>query len=466
MAKEQGVAPPTKSTFRRHTTASSLSIWGALKEAMVPVLVYQAAATFSYIAWCASILITDSFNAENLLILGGLGVVTAAGVITGQVLAFMRVRSWILMLFGTFCWVMFFVFLASTAAGTGGFGVLIALAFFVFPVALTGGLWSLETHRALWSTWLPFLFSTAAVLIWSQARGSDAEWFAGNKWAIWDIASTGVLGVTIVLVLIYLITRETHRLALWRRGPTAPLAASVKEVGATRPRLTILSSALLVFIGVMLTIATAVVSPYLWRSGPGDGNGDGGEPIEQPQEPKEQPEPEPAEDSELLKRIGEAMKEMAEKAVEAGKQSGGAVCISLTTLLLAILGLMIGYRPVKRLLVVRHLKEPFWAVSPTRRIDQGWRLVEIALGDAGVHPHPGEDAAGLARRAGPVLAQLSPVEVHGLEDAAEVADRVRFGLGVGADDLDVMQRFSAWAIDTVWERLSDAEQVRCMYRDI
>jgi hypothetical protein len=157
---------------------------------------------------------------------------------------------------------------------------------------------------------------------------------------------------------------------------------------------------------------------------------------------------------------------MGEKAVEAGKQAGGAVCISLTTILLAILGLLIGYRPIKRLLVVRHLKEPFWAVSPTRRVDQGWRLVEIALGDAGVHPRPGEDAAGLARRAAPVLATLSPVEVHGLEDAAEVADRVRFGLGVGADDLDVMQRFSAWAIDTVWERLSDGEQIRCMYRDI
>ena len=76
------------------------------------------------------------------------------------------------------------------------------------------------------------------------------------------------------------------------------------------------------------------------------------------------------------------------------------------------------------------------------------------------------DAAGLARRAAPVLAKLSPVEVHGLEDAAEIADRVRFGLGVGDKDVEVMQRFAAWAIDTVWERLGDGEQVRCMYREL
>jgi hypothetical protein len=121
---------------------------------------------------------------------------------------------------------------------------------------------------------------------------------------------------------------------------------------------------------------------------------------------------------------------------------------------------------VKRLILLRHLRHPLWEVTATTRIENGWRLVEIALGDAGMFPIPGEDASGLARRAAPTLQKLSPVEVHGLPEAAEAMDRVRFGLGITPHDLEVMQRFSAWAIDTVWERLSDKEQLRCMYRGL
>jgi hypothetical protein len=134
--------------------------------------------------------------------------------------------------------------------------------------------------------------------------------------------------------------------------------------------------------------------------------------------------------------------------------------------LLAVLGALVFGPPLRRLVVVRHLREPFWRVTPTARIEQGWRLVEIALGDAGLIVRSGEDAVGLARRARPILERLSPVEVHGLEEAADVADRVRFGLGVGSRDVEVMERFSGWAYDTVWERLGDREQLRCMYRTL
>ncbi|HNH50083.1 MAG TPA: hypothetical protein PKY30_23800, partial [Myxococcota bacterium] len=98
------------------------------------------------------------------------------------------------------------------------------------------------------------------------------------------------------------------------------------------------------------------------------------------------------------------------------------------------------------------------------RVEQGWRMVEIALGDVGVEPLPGEDASGLARRALPVLQQYSAVEVHGMAEAAAAADRVRFGLGVTPADVDTMERFSAWTLDTIWERLSEREQLKAMYR--
>ena len=458
---EPAFGAPGKSTFRRHTTASSLSVWQALKEAAVPVLVYDAAVIFSFLAFCGAVLVSDGIDAGGIVILIVLGLTTAAGVLAGQVLAFLRIRTWILILFGAFCW-MLSLAVGLAMGALGEFAAIIALSIWLFPIALTGGLWSLETHRALWSTWLPLLYSTAAVIIWSENMGNADRWFAGQKWALWDIVTIVILAVTIVLTLFYLLARETHRLALWRRGPTAPLAPTLQEKGAARPRLTILSTVLLLGMAVVLTIATAVLSPYFWRTGdPGDHEADnGGETQEQTEPP-----PEPGE-NEFLKKLGEALEKMAQQAVEAGEKAGGTVCTALSLLILAALGLIVGDRPLKRLFLVRHLRDPFWSVPATGRIENGWRLVEIAMADAGVYPRPGEDAAGLARRAAPVLAKLSPVEVHGLEDAAEIADRVRFGLGVGDKDVEVMQRFAAWAIDTVWERLGDGEQVRCMYREL
>jgi hypothetical protein len=435
-------------------------VWQAIKEAAVPLVVYLVSVTFAFCAFAAAALLSSGVDPEGLLVLAGFGFVTATGVLLGQLLAFLRVRTWIVVAFGVLCWIASFAAIAAGVGGLGAVGAVIGVGLWLLPIALTGGLWSLETHRALWSTWLPLLFSTAAVIIWTESRGNIGAWFEGEKWAIWDVVSGGVLGVTVLLLLVYLATRETHRLALWRRGPTAPLAPSLQEKGAARPRLTILSLLLVVGMGVMLTVFTAVVSPYLWRTGDeGDREGQG------QQQPEEAP-PDPPEESELLKRIAEAIQELAEKGGEAAKQAAGGVCAALTLLFLALLGALIGWRPLKRLFLLRHLREPFWPVPATTRIEQGWRLVEIALGDVGVFPLPGEDAAGLARRAAPVLAKLSPVEVHGLEDAAEVADRVRFGLGVGPEDVAVMERFSAWAIDTVWERLGDREQIRSLYRDL
>ncbi len=450
-----------KATRTTTATASSLTVWQAAKEAAVPVGAYWLCALFAYAAFTAAVLLSNGIDGGGIVLLVGLAATTFMGIALGQLLAFVRVRTWIVLAFGMLCWGASFAVAALGLAGLGDVAAVVAVALWLLPIALTGGLWSLETHRALWSIWLPLLYTTAAILTWSEARGTVANWFEGNKWAIWDIVTIAVLGCAVLLILVYLVARETHRLALWRRGPRAPLAPSVVEKGAARPRLTILSVVLLLGMATALTLATALLSPYLWRTGEPEEEG-----TVQPAEPNEDPASEPTPPNPWLERLAKAIQPLAEQAVEAGGKAGAAVCTVLTLALLALLGALLAWRPLKRLVWIRHLKDPFWEVPSTKRIEQGWRLVEIALGDAGVFPRAGEDAAGLARRALPVLQTLSPVEVHGLEDAAEVADRVRFGLGVGAGDLEVMARFSSWAIDTVWERLGDREQVRCMYRGL
>jgi len=57
-------------------------------------------------------------------------------------------------------------------------------------------------------------------------------------------------------------------------------------------------------------------------------------------------------------------------------------------------------------------------------------------------------------------------EIKGLHDAALIRDRVAYGLGVGPDDVALMDRVSRWAFDTVWERLGDRGQLKALYRGL
>ena len=437
---------------------SSLTLWGQAKEAAVPIVTYWIWITWAFLTFCAAIA-GNGMNMKDMGYLAGFGIATFLGVALGQTLAFMRVRTWPLIVISAVMWFIFFVFLAGGGSALMANDVIAMIAVSVLligPIAMTGGLWSLETNRALWSTWLPMVFTVGAVATWVEEHGKLSTWEGGEKWAIWDGVALFMFVPSVCLFLLFLVTRETHRLAMWKRGPTAPLRPTVEERGVSRPRLTILGVLALGALALAVAGASAVVAPYLWRTGPPDDNG-----PEETTQGTGDPQPNPD-----MPDMPEGMQQVLEKAAEAAKEAAGTICSVLSIAMMALLGALLAYRPIKRLLVVRHLKDPFWDESPTTRIDQSWRLVEIALGDAGVLPIPGEDAAGLARRAGPVLKQISPVQVHGLDEVAEVADRVRFGLGVGPEDVAVMERFSRWVLDTVWERLDDKQQMAAMYRGI
>jgi hypothetical protein len=446
---------------------SSLTLWGQLKEAAVPVLTYWAWVLFAYASFCVAIVAGEGLKDAYILVIFGLGVV--ASVAVGQVAAFLRVRTWIMLSLGAASWTFFFVFLASGGAALMDNAVVAAVMtsiFFLGPVAWTGGLWSLETNRALWSAWLPLVFTVAAVIAWAEDHGALDTWLSGNKAGIWDLASLGFFVPSVGFLLLYLVSRETHRLAMWRRGPTAPLLPSRQERGVSRPRVTLLGLVLLAGLAIVIAGATAVIAPYLWRTGPDDGNGPHHTEAQDRNQADAKSRQGQGENPLDGVQMPEGAKQLIQKAGEAAKKASGTICSVLSILLIATLGALLAYRPLKRLVVVRHLRDPLWEVPPSHRIEQCWRMVEIALGDAGVDPQPGEDAAGLARRAAPVLRKLSPVEVHGLEDVAEVADRVRFGLGVGPDDVAVVERFSKWVLDTVWERLDDKAQLAAMYRGL
>lgn len=437
---------------------SSLSFWAQLRELALPVSLFWLAQIFSFACFSAAVLVSDGPDLKTLLLLGFLALIAVVGCGLGQAAALARLRTWTALLIGGGIFTIGIALdVGLFSLGLGEAGVFVMMVLLLGPPAVWAGMWSVETNRALWATWLPLIWMTGAIFVWSEEAGTDNSWLSVDKLAIWDFVSVPVLGGTVLLLLLYLVSRETHRLALWKRGRDAPLPPAKPERTASRPRLTLLSLLVLLAAGVVLTGTTALIAPYLWRTGEGD-KPDGNAPPTS----DSSLEPAPPTDFAGMERLQEMLQQMQKSAEQAAK----ATFISLMVLILLALMLLIGWRPTKRLLLLRHLRDPLWTVSPTTRIEQGWRMVEVALGDVGVLPLPGEDASGLARRATPVLQSYSRVEVHGLAEAAAAADRVRFGLGVTPADVDTMERFSAWTLDTVWERLSEREQLSAMYRGL
>lgn len=448
-----------------------------------PLLVYWVFLVLMFGAFTLAIFIDEGFDPEGVLALMAFAAITAGGVLTGQVAALLRVRDWLLFVNWGLFWTVGMALGVFASSATGALGIFVVIFVVMYPLFTIGGAWSLRAGKALFGAWVPLMYATGCAIIIAEDRGRVATWHEGAKWAVWDLFTLSVLGMAIVLFLVYLISRETHRLALWRRGPVAPLMGSVKESGAARPRLSIVGWFLVGGLAFTLTLGTAIMAPYLWRTGPGeaDEDDDPGAPSEQPQDEPDQAkepgdkgkgEPRDRANKELRQRWEEAAGERMEELREGARPTVSQTIDLLTTLLIAltllILLLLAFYRPSRRMILARHYERPLTRASPTDRIRNGWRLVEIALGDAGVEPRPNEPAGSLVRRARPVLEQISPggVEVHGLAEAAEIRDRVEYGLGVHPEDVKLMERTARWTYHTVWDRLGEWVKVKKLYRGI
>ncbi|HUS28548.1 MAG TPA: hypothetical protein VMZ53_08565 [Kofleriaceae bacterium] len=85
-------------------------------------------------------------------------------------------------------------------------------------------------------------------------------------------------------------------------------------------------------------------------------------------------------------------------------------------------------RPLRRALVLRHLRRPFWSETVDQRVSNAWQLVLVGLRDAGWRADGGEAPREVAKR----------VQVDGVEDCATILDRARHGIRIDREDLDKM----------------------------
>jgi len=455
------------------------TLWASIRELLRPIIVYWIFLAAMFSAFSVAVLLEDS-SSDGLTALLMFGLVTAGSVALGQLLALLRVRDWVVFAYWFGMWTggtMFGIFTASIA---GPLSIFIFIWVFFSPFFITGGLWSLRVNRGILASWVPLIYASGTAIIMAESKGKVETWQEGSKWAVWDGFTFSVLGLAIVFMLAYLVMRETQRLHRWRQGPTAPLKGTVSESGAARPRLSCMGWLLIGILAMGLAVGTALMGPYLWRTGPGDESGehDGSSGEQNPSsdpgqaEDGEPEESDPTEDEsqdprDRAREQADSVKEQIQQDLQERVEQSISLLSTLLLLLLLFLGALLTFwRPGRRLLTVRHCRRPLWTVSNTTRIEQGWRLVEIALADIGVPARPGEPAESLYRRARPALEKISggAREVHGLLEAAQIRDRVAYGLGIAPGEAERMAKVCSWAYDTVWDRLGDRAQLKALYR--
>lgn len=429
---------------------SRLRGWrGELAAVAWPLLTYQFMVLLSLGTFFATILTLYGFDgSKDALALTGIAVGTLCGGLFGQVMSLLRVRSTWMALFNTGLFI-FSIWLATQGPQLemfiGDAAFILVFTLMIGSIMSSGGFWSLRTNRGLAATWAPMVLFTSSILAYSEKTGADDTWRAGDKWAIWDGISLLILGSAVFLLLVYLLGRERHRVHRWR---TAPVATELVDTGPEplRPLRGCGTWLLLGGLIVFLTASSALVAPYLWRTGDRGGE----ETTDQEDDPEDEPD-------ETDPMDGEALQE----ALRHVQRGISILCTLLTLLVLALAALFVFGPPLRRQLLLTHLRDPYWPVPPSRQAYLHWRLTEIALGDAGIHREPGETALDVARRG---LEALPDVHLEALETAAEIADRVAYGYGLEPTDVDTARRAAEMTYQAIWETLSELERLKATYR--
>ncbi|HNC99694.1 MAG TPA: hypothetical protein PKW90_26435, partial [Myxococcota bacterium] len=245
---------------------TSLSLLQQLRAALWPLLSYWLLNLLTFGLFTLSLMLTALDGVEAIKVMGVVGIAVGLGLLVGQLFAFFRVRTWLILSLGALSWgISFYLTVVSASAGATPVAILLGVILLLTPVAAWGGMWSLETNRSMWSLWLPLVWFTGAVLMWADKTGKDSSWTTGAKAAIWDPLSILALILTLFLLLAFLVSRESHRLKLWAAGPSAPLPPRSAELTGSQASTSLGSSFLLLLLAPLLAAGTALITPYFWR---------------------------------------------------------------------------------------------------------------------------------------------------------------------------------------------------------
>ena len=448
----------------------------AFKEQFRPIIAYWVLLLFAYGVFALAIAISEgSLNSEDIYFLGMFFVVVTIGTTLGQIAALLRFREVIGILHGSlaFAAFMFGLFIGLPEEVS----IFLGAYWFLGSIMFFAGLFSIQAGRAIYAAWPPIIFGISPVVILVNTTPGRLEtWRAGSKWMVWNGATLLSFIGTTVLLMIFLVIRENLRVFRWRNGPKTTIASEETLRTEAKVRMSIRGWIGLLLISGVLSLGSAFLSPYLWQTVPAES---GDDEVEY-QEPAPPPEPvdcdnysgcaPPPECRERPEPQGEK-KEAAEPLSTEQLQEGLRQMTNLLSLLLWLFFLLLFFYlvfwyPLRRIIYVRHYRDPLWPVSATKGIENQWQLIRIALADLGVHGKKGDSAVSIVKEAIPKLVEMtgSQRRVPGLMRAAQIRDRVVFGLGVGPEDVEKMYENSNWVYDSVWNRLGNKNQILALYR--
>lgn len=362
------------------------------------------------------------------------------GVLLGQLIAVLRFRAAPVFIAGAISTVTGAYLLAMTSLPSIIPSQLVpAVIFFFF--AFPCGLLSLQHRWELLASFWPAVGWIGSVFYILNKEGRVSEW-EEDKVSAWLPVPLVMLAFFLVLWLVYLASKQAMRVELWQSLSGAAARRIAKKATVTAlPRKNLLP---ILVVAAALFAITAVLAPFLWRTGKGDR--EGGKVRVDDTEQAEEPRRGPKIDGDV---IAEQLRQLAQAAKKTGLK------------LWPLLFLLLLYRPAKRALLTTHLLTPIVPTPPTERIDNLWEYVRIAAEDAGVVPSPSDSVEQLLARiqekglGGPAVAR-----------AAEIYARTRYGFTVARGDALAMRPQAIEAGRELRARLTTWDRVRNLWRPL
>ncbi len=332
------------------------------------------------------------------------------GVVVGQLIAILRVRALPVFITTGIC-VAVAAWMMTFANPPGGEYFAVTLLFFCF--AFPCGLLSLMHRWELFASFWPAVGWIGGVFVILNEEGRFRAW-EENKVSAWLPVPLVYLGCFLVLWLFYLAAKQAARVEMWQ-ALSGAAARRISKAETKKSRVSAIprKNLLAIFaVAAILFAGTALLAPYLWRTGKGDREG-----HHETSETDYSPRPD---------FDGEGIARQLQKLANAAKNT----LPKLWPLLL----LLVLYRPAKRALLLSHLKTPIAPTPPSERIDNLWEYIRIAAEDSGVVPTSADSVEQLMERI-----RATNLGSDALDQAAQIYVRTRYGFTVQRGDALAMR---------------------------
>jgi hypothetical protein len=411
----------------------------AFRLSLRPMLAFQLFSFSGLLAFLVAIAVTHrswtrELEIKQLPFLLLLVVASVSGVFVGQLVALLRVRTFVAafsVMGGTF-------FLSGLSLLLSDLEPSLRLSFvvftFTFPTAFACGFLSLQHRWDLLASFWPAVGWIGAAIVCLEGEQRVEVW-EQSKARVWTPVPLLFLLGFLVVFLVYLLSKQALRIELWQAlSGSARRRILTKATVSALPRRNVMP---MVALATLLTTTVALLAPYLWRTS-----------SDKP--PAESSDSEPSSRSSWNMNGLESMLQELLEAAKAAKP-----------LFFLLLLLLVLYRPVKRALLLRHLVRPLVPTPPSERIDNLWVFVRIAAEDAGVVIAPSDSVEQILQRIA-TEGRATPA----IAEAASIYARTRYGFTVTRGDVDTMKTSSLQAARDLRRGLSPWSRVRAAWRGL